>query len=59
MDTKPAEWIEANKLRIKEAFELFDKDKADAIIKVATGTVQRAACRGHSPSDVSVAFFVD
>ena len=34
METKSQEWIEKTEIRIREAFELFDKDKADAIIQV-------------------------
>ena len=31
MEGKSAEWIEQQETRIREAFELFDKEKADAI----------------------------
>ena len=34
METKSQEWIEQMEIKIREAFELFDKDKADAIIQV-------------------------
>jgi len=33
METKSHEWIEQTEARIREAFDLFDKDKADAIIQ--------------------------
>lgn len=42
MDTKSAEWIEQTEAKIREAFDLFDKDKADAIIQEEVGTVMRA-----------------
>ena len=34
MDAKNSEWIEKTEAKIREAFDLFDKDKADAIIQV-------------------------
>lgn len=34
MDAKNSEWIEKNEAKIREAFDLFDKEKADAIIQV-------------------------
>ena len=42
MDAKSAEWIEQTEAKIREAFDLFDKDKADAIIQEEVGTVMRA-----------------
>lgn len=42
METKSAEWIEATEAKIREAFDLFDTDKADAIIQEEVGTVMRA-----------------
>ncbi len=42
MDTKSAEWIEQTEAKIREAFDLFDKEKADAIIQEEVGTVMRA-----------------
>jgi Ca2+-binding EF-hand superfamily protein len=42
METKTHEWIEATEAKIREAFDLFDRDKADAIIKEEVGTVMRA-----------------
>ncbi len=42
MDTKSQEWIELTEAKIREAFDLFDKDKADAIIQEEVGTVMRA-----------------
>lgn len=39
---KTAEWVEQTELKIREAFDLFDKDKADAIIQEEVGTVMRA-----------------
>lgn len=42
METKSQEWIEQTEQRIREAFDLFDKDKADAIIQEEVGTVMRA-----------------
>ena len=34
MDAKNSEWIEKTEAKIREAFDLFDKEKADAIIQV-------------------------
>ena len=34
MDSKNSEWVEKTEAKIREAFDLFDKDKADAIIQV-------------------------
>jgi len=34
MDSKNQEWVERMEAKIREAFDLFDKDKADAIIQV-------------------------
>jgi Ca2+-binding EF-hand superfamily protein len=34
METKSQEWIEKTEAKIREAFDLFDKDKSDAIIQV-------------------------
>lgn len=42
MDTKSQEWIEQTEAKIREAFDLFDKDKADAIIQEEVGTVMRS-----------------
>lgn len=42
METKSAEWVEQTEAKIREAFDLFDKDKADAIIQEEVGTVMRA-----------------
>jgi calmodulin len=42
METKTQDWIESTEARIREAFDLFDKDKADAIIQEEVGTVMRA-----------------
>jgi calmodulin len=42
METKSQEWIEQTEAKIREAFDLFDKDKADAIIQEEVGTVMRA-----------------
>lgn len=42
MDTKNQEWIEQTEAKIREAFDLFDKDKVDAIIREEVGTVMRA-----------------
>lgn len=42
METKTQEWIEQTESRIREAFDLFDKEKADAIIQEEVGTVMRA-----------------
>ena len=42
METKTQEWIEQTESKIREAFDLFDKDRADAIIQEEVGTVMRA-----------------
>ena len=42
MATQSAEWIEKTQAAIREAFDLFDKDKADAIVQEEVGTVMRA-----------------
>lgn len=42
METKSQEWIEQTEAKIREAFDLFDKDKADAIIQEEVGTVMRS-----------------
>jgi calmodulin len=42
MAEKTEEWTEKTQSRIREAFELFDKDKADAIMIEEVGTVMRA-----------------
>ena len=42
METKSQEWIEQTEAKIREACDLFDKDKADAIIQEEVGTVMRA-----------------
>lgn len=42
METKTQEWIEQTEAKIREAFDLFDKDRADAIIQEEVGTVMRA-----------------
>ena len=52
MDTKSQEWIEQTEARIREAFDLFDKDKADAIIQEEVGTVMRAL--GAYPTERSL-----
>ena len=41
MDGKSKEWIAEQQVRIREAFDLFDKDKSDAIIQEEVGTVMR------------------
>jgi len=33
MDTKSAEWVEAAEGRIREAWDLFDKDKTETVIQ--------------------------
>jgi calmodulin len=42
METKSQEWMESTEARIREAFDLFDKDKADSILQEEVGTVMRA-----------------
>eukprot|EP01041_Mallomonas_annulata_P008916 gene8916-18449_t len=42
METKSQEWIEATEARIREAFDLFDKDKSDVVVQEEIGTIMRA-----------------
>ena len=42
MTEKNQEWTEQMEIKIREAFELFDKDKADAIVQEEVGTLMRA-----------------
>jgi Ca2+-binding EF-hand superfamily protein len=42
LNNKSPEWLEQQEIRIREAFELFDKDKSDSIIQEEVGTVMRA-----------------
>lgn len=49
MNMKPHDWIEANKIRIRDAFDLFDKTKSDSIQEEDIGTVMRAL--GAFPSE--------
>lgn len=41
-DSKDERWRTETKEKIREAFDLFDKDKSDAIIQEEVGTVMRA-----------------
>ena len=41
METKSPEWIAETEVKIREAFDLFDKDKSDAIVQEEVGTVMR------------------
>ncbi len=34
METKTQEWIEQTEVKIREVFELFDKDKTESIVQV-------------------------
>ena len=42
MDTKSQEWIDLNQLKIREVFELFDRDKSDSVLQEEVGTIMRA-----------------
>lgn len=42
MDKKSDEWFEETETRIRETFELFDKDKSDTVINEEVGTIMRA-----------------
>ena len=42
LSQKSPDWIEATKLKIREAFDLFDTSKSGAIIQEEVGTVMRA-----------------
>lgn len=57
MDTKSQEWIEATQARIREVFDLFDKDKSDSIVQEEVLNVMRGL--GVFPTDkaVSILFF--
>ena len=46
---KPHDWIEANKTKIRDAFDLFDETKSDSILEEDVGTVMRAL--GAFPSE--------
>ena len=48
-ETRGTEWVDAKKVQIKEVFELFDRDKTDAIMQEEIGTVMRAL--GAYPSE--------
>ena len=41
MEQKSQDWISDNEARIREAFDLFDKDKTEAIVQEEVGTVLR------------------
>lgn len=49
MDMKPHDWIEAKKVRTRDAFDLFDKSKSGSILEEDVGTVMRAL--GVYPSE--------
>ena len=49
MTMKPHDWIEANKTKIRDAFDLFDETKSDSILEEDVGTVMRAL--GAFPSE--------
>lgn len=42
MEAKSQEWIDNTEAKIREVFDLFDKDKTDAIVQEEVGTVMRA-----------------
>mmetsp|Transcript_7697 Transcript_7697/g.7906 ORF Transcript_7697/g.7906 Transcript_7697/m.7906 type:complete len:161 (-) Transcript_7697:142-624(-) len=42
MDTKSHEWIEHAEASIREAFDLFDKDKSDFVPQEEVGTIMRS-----------------
>ena len=37
LTSKSAEWIEQTETKIREAFELFDKDKTDTVVQEEIG----------------------
>ena len=41
MDAKSLEWQKATESKIREAFDLFDKDKTDAVVQEEVGTIMR------------------
>ena len=41
MDTKSLEWQKTTESKIREAFDLFDKDKTDAVVQEEVGTIMR------------------
>lgn len=49
MDTKSQEWIDFHQLKIREVFELFDRDKSDSVLQEEVGTIMRAL--GAFPSE--------
>ncbi len=42
MEGKSQEWVDSTEARIREVFDLFDKDKTDTIVQEEVGTVMRA-----------------
>jgi calmodulin len=52
MESKSEEWVQAHKVKIKEVFDLFDRDKTDAIMQEEIGTVMRAL--GAYPSERNI-----
>jgi calmodulin len=42
METKSQEWIDQMSAKIREAFDLFDKEKTDAILQEEVGTIMRS-----------------
>eukprot|EP01035_Chromulina_nebulosa_P022462 gene22462-29085_t len=49
MEGKSQEWIDQTESKIREMFDLFDKDKTDSIVQEEIGTVMRAL--GVFPSE--------
>jgi Ca2+-binding EF-hand superfamily protein len=41
METKSEKWIEETEGRIREAWDLFDKDKTDTVVQEEIGTIMR------------------
>ena len=49
MDGKSQEWFDNTEAKIREVFDLFDKDKTESIVQEEVGTIMRAL--GAYPSE--------
>ena len=49
MEGKSQEWFDITEARIREVFDLFDKDKTESIVQEEVGTIMRAL--GAYPSE--------
>ena len=49
VDLKPYDWTETMQAKVRDAFDLFDRDKSGSILEEDVGTVMRAL--GAFPSE--------